>query len=241
MHKKHSLLAVIVGLTALLLWLSTNSWAEPRQYWQFPLNPPPKIARGFDPPAHNWLPGHRGVDLQAHSGQTVLAPANGTVAFVSQLAGRGVVVIKHGQLRSTFEPVVSQLTVGSSVIRGNEIGQLRCGMSHCCSGTQVKCLHWGLLHGREYLNPLGKIDLHIRLLPIEPVLPRVKIKKRLETNGSEMHTSATDKSASESTHIYSAKPVDEPVRKPSATDPLKRAYKVAWLPNWHGQGSLAPL
>jgi len=242
MHKKYPLLAVIVGLTVLLLWLSTKSWAEPRQYWKFPLTPRPEIARGFDPPARNWLPGHRGVDLQAHSGQTVLAPANGTIAFVSQLAGRGVVVIKHGRLRSTYEPVVSHLTIGTAVARGDKIGQLRCGMSHCCHGTQVKCLHWGLLRGSQYLNPLGKVDIHIRLLPIEPVLPRVPIIKRFEiTSGGEMQLSASDNSARVTDYIRRTRPVDAPAQKPNATDPSKRAYKVAWLPNWHGQGFLAPL
>ena len=236
MHKKQAFIAIIVGLTALLLWLSSNSWAQPRQLWEFPLSPVPAIARGFDPPKHDWLPGHRGVDLRAHTGQPVLAPESGTISYVSELAGRGVVVIKHGQLRSTYEPVTSQLTIGEHVKRGDKIGRVECGTSHCCVGTQAKCLHWGLLRGTQYLNPLGKVDLHIRLLPIEPVLPRLAIPKKSELK---------DARASKREGKISAKDVTTPAdvlaRKPNATDPSKHAYKVAWLPNWHGQGSLALL
>lgn len=242
MHKKQALFTIILGLTALLLWLSTSSWAQPRPFWQFPLSPAPAIARGFDPPAQNWLPGHRGVDLRAHDGQTVLAPENGTLTYVSELAGRGVVVIKHGQLRSTYEPVTSRLTVGDHVARGDIIGRLECGTGHCCVGAQVKCLHWGLLRGRQYLNPLQKVDIHIRLLPIDPVLPRIPITKGSGTNsGTAIPNSNTTKSASGPSLIRKTRPEGVPAQKPNAADPSKRAYKVAWLPNWHGQGSLALL
>ena len=236
MRKKQALTALIVGLTAFLLWLSTNSWAQPRPMWEFPLLPTPRLARGFEPPAHNWLPGHRGVDLRAESGQAVLAPESGVITYASNLAGRGVIVIKHGQLRSTYEPVTSQLKIGDQVTRGDKIGRLECGTSHCCQGRQVKCLHWGLLRGKQYVNPLSKVEVHIRLLPIGPVLARLPIPKNTEKKYSDVDA---PKSAIKEEGV--TKPVDEPVRKPNATDPLKRAYKVAWLPNWHGQGSLAPL
>ena len=236
MRKKQALATLIVGITALLLWLSTNSWAQPRPLWELPLSPTPPLARGFEPPAHNWLPGHRGVDLYAQSGQSVLAPENGFITYASNLAGRGVVVIKHGQLRSTYEPVVSKLAIGDHVTRGAKIGRLACGTSHCCQRSQVKCLHWGLLRGKQYLNPLSKVDVHVRLLPIGPMLPRLPIPKNAEIADSDVDL---PKYAIKEEGV--TMPADAPVRKPTATDPLKRAYKVAWLPNWHGQGSLVPL
>ena len=220
MHRKQPLIATIVGLTALLLWFANKSWAQPRPLWEFPLSPPPSITRGFEPPVHNWVPGHRGVDLRARTGQKVFAPTNGQVIYVSELAGRGVVVIKHGKLRTTYEPVSSQLTLGDSVVRGDEIGRLKCGTSHCCQAGQVRCLHWGLLRKTQYLNPLSKVNLHVRLLPIYPVLPRV--------------AQSTDESGLSSRNTKHA---GEPAQKPNAIDPSKRAYKVALLPNWRGQAS----
>jgi|GEM_PF-234237 len=262
MHKKHAQIALIVGLTAFLLWLSTNTWARPSPLWQFPVSPTPAIARGFDPPVHNWLPGHRGVDLRAYSGQAVVAPANGTVSYVSNLAGRGVVVLSHGQLRSTYEPVTSPLAVGDVVFRGDEIGWLECGNNHCCIGSVAICLHWGLRRGLQYLNPLGRVDVHIRLLPISPLLPRLPIPAPTQippsTSTSTLRNDSspargaiqrrdTTESEDSTKHNYekpsSQKPMlaDAPARKPNVIDPSKRAYKVAWLPNWHGQGSLALL
>ena len=236
MHKKQALAAFIAGLSVILLWLASKSEAQPRPYWQFPLTPAPNIARAFDQPIHNWLPGHRGVDLRARSGQLVVAPENGVITFASDIAGRGVVVIKHGQLRSTYEPIDSQLAIGDQVRRGDKIGRLKCGDNHCCVGTRVMCLHWGLLRGRQYLNPLSKVDIHIRLLPIEPLLPRLPI-----TKNSEPESAGSEKRPVGSVAKDSTMHADVPARKPNVNDPLKHAYKVAWLPNWHVQGFLALL
>ena len=229
MYKKSTVLALIAALTAVLGWLATKSAAQPAPFWQFPLLPTPAITRGFSPPVHDWLPGHRGVDLRAQAGQIVRAPANGIVTFAGDLAGRGVVVLKHGPLRSTYEPVASDLVVGDFVTRGDQIGWLKCGASHCCTGSRVNCLHWGLLRGKQYLNPLSKVDFHVRLLPIDPLLPRVTIPRVTR-----------EKSSLNSTNQIS-RLEDEPDQRQHANDPLKRAYKVAWLPNWHGPRFLALL
>ena len=39
--------------------------------WQWPLPPPAVVVRGFVPPPHPWLTGHRGVDLAGHPGEIV--------------------------------------------------------------------------------------------------------------------------------------------------------------------------
>lgn len=224
MQKKHALIVGIIGLTSLLLWFATKSWAGPSPLWEFPLVPAPAITRGFEPPPHNWLPGHRGVDLQARDGQSVFAPTNGLVVYVSNLAGRGVVVIKHGHLRTTYEPVYSKLAIGDFVFRGDQIGRLECGVSHCCQAGQVRCLHWGSLKERQYLNPLSKVDVHVRLLPIDPVLPRLVTSKSQNSRDKRM-----------------PKREGALAQKLNAIDPSRRAYKVAWLPNWRGQEFLALL
>jgi murein DD-endopeptidase MepM/ murein hydrolase activator NlpD len=130
----------------------------------WPLSPRPEIVNGFAPPARRWDRGHRGVDLAGGRGQTVLAPLTGTVTFAGALAGRGVVVIDHGARRTTYEPVAAVARVGDTVRRGEPIGTLQGGLGHCAPEV---CLHWGLLEGTEYLDPLSLVSrAPVRLLPL---------------------------------------------------------------------------
>ena len=46
------------------------------------------VVRPFDPPAHKWLSGHRGVDLDAPEGGTVVSAGAGTVASQERLPTR---------------------------------------------------------------------------------------------------------------------------------------------------------
>ena len=130
----------------------------------WPLQPRPQLVRGFDPPSSPWGKGHRGVDLRGHPGQAVHAAAAGQVRFAEPIAGRGVVVVDHGGVRTTYEPVHGVLPVGTRVSRGQLIGHLEGGGSHC---SPAACLHWGLLRGGTYLDPLLLVGLGpIRLLPL---------------------------------------------------------------------------
>jgi murein DD-endopeptidase MepM/ murein hydrolase activator NlpD len=92
----------------------------------------------------------------------VLAAAAGTVAFAGPVAGRGVVVVDHGAVRTTYEPVAAQVQVGQGVAAGTPLGVLA-GGSHCARS----CLHWGLRSGDQYLNPLLLLGAggHVRLVP----------------------------------------------------------------------------
>ena len=125
--------------------------ALPRRSVQgvWPLDGPATVVRGFRPPALRWTAGHRGVDLAASSGAPVRSAAAGTVRFAGQIAGRGVVVVDHGSVRTTYEPVISEVRVGREVSAGQVIGRIGAG-SHCA----VTCLHWGLRRGADYLDPL---------------------------------------------------------------------------------------
>ncbi|WP_426976692.1 M23 family metallopeptidase [Pseudarthrobacter sp. O4] len=136
--------------------------------WSWPLSPRPAVLRAFDPPARPWLSGHRGVDLEAASdGAPVTAPASGTVSFVGVVVDRPVITIDHGNgLRSSFEPVESQLAAGALVADGGILGKVLSG--HC---GPVPCVHWGVRRGEEYLNPLAFVmDLRpsILLPPLDP-------------------------------------------------------------------------
>jgi murein DD-endopeptidase MepM/ murein hydrolase activator NlpD len=130
----------------------------------WPLDPQPTVVRRFDPPETQWGPGHRGVDLLGHPGQPVRTALGGTVVFAGTLAGRGVVVVSHGATRTTYEPVDRTVSVGDVLRTGGVIGTLQTGLSHCFPQT---CLHWGLLDGETYLDPLSLLGLGpVRLLPL---------------------------------------------------------------------------
>jgi len=131
---------------------------------EWPLVPVPDVVSGFDPPETRWGAGHRGVDLAGHAEQPVRAALAGTVTFAGKLAGRGVVVVSHGRTRTTYEPVAATVAVGDSVRAGGRIGRLQSGGSHCAPAV---CLHWGLLAGEEYLDPLTLVGAGpVRLLPL---------------------------------------------------------------------------
>ena len=93
----------------------------------WPLTPAPTVLAGFDPPGQPWDAGHRGVDLAGSAGQSVRAALAGTVRFAGRIAGRGVVVVDHGDTRSTYEPVDATVAVGSPVATGQAIGTLAPG------------------------------------------------------------------------------------------------------------------
>ncbi len=149
----------------LLLTVPSPASAEPTlpNPSTLPLAGAPRVLERFDLPKEQWGAGHRGVDLVADVGDQVLAAAAGTVTFASQLAGRRVIVVDHGDVRTTYEPVFGAVTVGQQVAMGEVIGTLEPG-THCLSEA---CLHWGLKQGDTYLDPtllLGG-STQVRLLP----------------------------------------------------------------------------
>ena len=161
-----------VLLSAVLALISTPASADqpaPSRDGVWPLSPRPPIVRGFEPPASLFGPGHRGVDLLGSAGQAVHTSLGGTITFASPLAGRGVVVVDHGGIRTTYEPVTATVHAGDVVARGEVIGDLRRAGSHCFPRA---CLHWGLLRGATYLDPLVLVGAGpVRLLPLVGVAP----------------------------------------------------------------------
>lgn len=129
----------------------------------WPLDPQPAVVSGFDPPLSKYGSGHRGVDLAGAPGQRVRAAAAGRVTYAGSLAGRGVVVVSHGATRTTYQPVRATVEVGAVVEAGDAIGRLERFGSHCAPAT---CLHWGLIEGESYLDPLTMVGAGpVRLLP----------------------------------------------------------------------------
>ncbi|MFF5936962.1 M23 family metallopeptidase [Streptomyces sp. NPDC012508] len=138
----------------------------------WPLGPPrPEIVRGWEPPSGPYAAGHRGLDLAAPVGTPVRAAASGVVTFAGRVAGRGVLTITlpgtgEPPLRTTYEPVAPSVTAGTTVTRGTPVATLERPPPenpHC----PESCLHWGLLRGDTYLNPLLLLRVGpSRLLPV---------------------------------------------------------------------------
>ena len=130
----------------------------------WPLVPKPEVVATFDPPEQAWGAGHRGVDLGGRIGQQVSAALPGTVSFRGVIAGKAVIVVDHGDTRTTYEPVASEMQRGAVVATGDPIGRLVLPGSHCFPRA---CLHWGWLRGETYLDPLLLVGGGpIRLLPL---------------------------------------------------------------------------
>lgn len=139
--------------------------SDPRAGFDWPLPGTPVVERRFDPPSSDWGAGHRGVDLAADVGDEVLAAGPGTVTYAGVLAGRGVVAVTHGGgLRTTYEPVDANVSLGDLVDTGDVLGTVTTGHASCRTGT---CLHWGLRRGDDYLDPLVLVLRGpVRLLPV---------------------------------------------------------------------------
>lgn len=126
---------------------------------------PSRVLRGFDPPEHNWLPGHRGVDLAAAVGAQVFAAGSGIVAFAGTVAGTPTVSIDHPDgIRTTYQPVTASVAAGEEVTTGQAIGVL-------ARGHRDPGLHWGARpqgFTDRYLNPLDLLAAPaIRLKPVD--------------------------------------------------------------------------
>lgn len=130
----------------------------------WPLEPEPDVVRGFEPPPTPFAAGHRGVDLAGWPGQAVRATLPGTVGFAGSIGGKPVVTVLHGGRRTTYEPVVASVERGQAVAAGEVLGRLTLTDSHCFPAA---CLHWGLIRGEDYLDPLSLIGSGpVRLLPL---------------------------------------------------------------------------
>lgn len=127
---------------------------------------PFEVSRPYDPPAQDWLAGHRGIDLRARAGQSLYSPADARVHFSGWVVNRGVLTLQlgNGDLLS-FEPVDAVVQGGDAVRAGQVLGRVSdparqphsgdstetADWQHCESGF---CLHIGLRRNNRYLNPL---------------------------------------------------------------------------------------
>lgn len=142
MLRRSTVLAISFLLVASPAVGSSGPWTWPLDHHE--------VGDRFAPPATDYGPGHRGVDMSAATGSVVRAVAPGRVTFAGRVGGTPVMTIDHGQERSTYQPVRPRVKVGDSVRAGQPIGILLGSPSHC-SGA---CLHLGRLVDDAYLDPL---------------------------------------------------------------------------------------
>ncbi|MGZ8624990.1 MAG: M23 family metallopeptidase [Actinomycetota bacterium] len=140
------------------------------QGWEWPVVGP--VIRGFDPPDDPYGAGHRGIDIAASVGTTILAPEPGVVSFAGTVGGHLFVTLDHGGgLQSTYSWLsVALVRKGDVVARGGGIGLT--GQGH--PGAVVPHLHFGVRLDGAYLDPLG-------FLGAAPVADLIHLAPDLET------------------------------------------------------------
>lgn len=151
-HSGRARLSLLIVLMSLVLAGAPPARAAAASTeWVPPLAGPLVVTAPFAPPADRYGSGHRGVDLVGAAGAPVRSAGDGVVTYAGLLAGRGVITVTHGALRTTYEPVSASVVVGETVLAGDEIGRLDPGHARC---APANCLHWGLRRGEDYLDPL---------------------------------------------------------------------------------------
>jgi murein DD-endopeptidase MepM/ murein hydrolase activator NlpD len=135
--------------------------------WLWPVNGP--VIQGFDPPASPYGSGHRGIDIAASVGTTVVAPAAGTVTFAGPVGGHLFMTIDHGGgLESTYSWLSAFIVrKGAVVSRGQPIARTDWGhpsfpTPHLHLGVKVLDVY---VDPMDYLEPTS-VTSFIRLAPL---------------------------------------------------------------------------
>lgn len=141
-------IAVVLSLVVSLGGASAAT--EDEGTWRWPVDGARAVVEPFRAPAHDYGPGHRGMDVAAGPHALVVAPAPGVVAFRGTVVDRPLITIDHGGGRvSTWEPVSSALSPGDAIGTGDPLGTVAEG-GHAARGT----LHVGVRLEGRYINPL---------------------------------------------------------------------------------------
>ena len=145
---------LIRPVSALVLVLASVLLATPAvgdEAWGWPVGRD-GLGRVFEKPRSEYGAGHRGIDIAAPAGTAVRSVAPGTVVFAGRVGAVEVVTVLHGTERSTYQPVRAGVRQGDAVDRGEVLGTLLPGPSHCAG----PCLHLGRVGAddRDYRDPL---------------------------------------------------------------------------------------
>ncbi|GAA4171191.1 peptidoglycan DD-metalloendopeptidase family protein [Gryllotalpicola koreensis] len=120
-------------------------------HWRWPTSPPGAIIEPFVAPPGPYAAGHRGLDVAASPGQSVLAPTSAVVQFSGVVVDRPVVTLRVDEhVLVSFEPVATELAVGTPVAAAQQFGVAARG-GHC----DERCIHVGVRVDGEYVSPLA--------------------------------------------------------------------------------------
>ena len=160
---------IIVALAVLMPAIATGSGSAATSAaggWTWPVVGP--VIQAFDPPETPYGSGHRGIDIAAEVGTTIVAPADGTVSFAGPIGGYLFVTIDHGGgLSSTYSWLSAKLIrKGDRVLHDQPIALT--GWGH--PGAPIPHLHLGVKLDGAYVDPLsylGPVSLasFVRLAP----------------------------------------------------------------------------
>lgn len=162
------LLSLLVGTTVPATLPSTDPALPGSGTWGWPVVGP--VIEPFDPPDTPYGSGHRGIDIAAPIGTTVVAPEAGVVAFAGMVGGELFVTLDHGGgLTSTYSWLSASLVAeGDAVPRGSAIALT--GTGH--PGSSTPHLHFGVRLDGAYLDPMTFLEApsvsdFIRLAPMD--------------------------------------------------------------------------
>jgi murein DD-endopeptidase MepM/ murein hydrolase activator NlpD len=135
--------------------------------WTWPVVGP--VIQGFDPPQNPFGSGHRGIDIAAPVGTSIVAPADGTVTFAGPVGGRLFLTIDHGGGLESTSSWLSALLVhkGDTVVQGQPVALT--GWGH--PNAPIPHLHFGVKLDDAYVDPLeylgtAPVTGMIRLAPL---------------------------------------------------------------------------
>lgn len=138
----------IVALATASTRASVSGDTLPDGDWVWPVQGIRTVVEPFRAPAHDYGPGHRGMDIAA-SGE-LRAPAAGVVAFRGVVVDRPLLTIDHGNgLVTTIEPARSDLAPGTAVGRGEAVAMTAAG-----GHTPAGAVHIGVRWNGVYINPM---------------------------------------------------------------------------------------
>lgn len=118
---------------------------------------PGAIVRGYEPPAHRYGPGHRGIEFEAAPGSSVRAVAAGFVTFAGIVAHRKFVTVRAGRYLVTYAYLASiAVATGDRIRIGDPVG------------ATYGRWHLGLRTRGEYADPMTLFGgpLRVHLVPI---------------------------------------------------------------------------
>ena len=161
-HATALALALTLATALLLLWVSPGSALGTSQKATAVLPASGVWLRVPVIPWPNWMPGHRGLDIQAPADTEVFAPVTGEVLWIGRVGKTFGITIDAGSfIKHTITGIDSSLEIGQKVWRGQFIGWSIVNQ-HC---ENLDCIHWSVRQHGRYIDPRWLLKPVVYRLP----------------------------------------------------------------------------